>query len=173
MHASSPVANVKQQLRELLRCAVASLSVYGADGALLPDTMSLSELGFSSGCRLYCRILAEEPAPLTADAAAGLGAFVPNGFPADIRELIRKADAAFHGRVGSSEAVPTQGKRSRDSGYNRGAGCRKATRGLFAGMRRGFLSFRGPAAATAGGPPSAPAAAEGAESSGSDQLARP
>ena len=130
MHAESPIANVKRQLRELLRCPNASFFLYAADGNPLSDTTIIRDLKVSNGSRLYCRVLAEEPAPNAPTAAT-------------VQPLIREADAAWHtGVIGGAGAQEQrrERKRGRDDGPERGPCFRKAARSPFAGMRRGFLS---------------------------------
>lgn len=148
MHTASPVSNIKKQLREILRCPTASLVLYGANAALLPDTMTIQDLRVSSGCRLYCRILAEEPTPQEFTAIY-TGGHVCNGGMV-VTEQIRAADAKWHnGAIGRGPAP--QRKRGCDNGPEADSCGRKAARGAFAGMRRGFLTCRGPAGGSAAG----------------------
>ena len=121
MHADSPIACVKRQLRELLRCPAAVLCLHLADGATLPDTVTLRDLGVTDGFRLYCRIRSDEsdalsPSPLVAAAAT-------------VREQVRQADAAHCDGVGR--------KRRRDD--NHCGRLRSGRAEAFLGLRKGFL----------------------------------
>jgi hypothetical protein len=138
MHTASPIANVKRQLRELLRCPGACLSLYAGDGELLSETTSLRDLGDIDGGRLYCRILAEEPAvPPAPNSSAGASAAAA----AAVRELIRAADFAWHGDSIKVGAGSGRRKRQPECEEQEGAAAKAVCR-AFSGMRRGFLSGR-------------------------------
>ena len=125
MHSDSSVAQVKRQLRELLRCPVAVLSLHLADGAALLEVATLRELGVADGHRLYCRIWSEEPAASSLDAAA-----------ATVREQVRQADALYFDGVRSKR----RGQDDEAAGCDRNDGG-KSAKGTktFLGVRRGFL----------------------------------
>ena len=92
MHSDSPISRVKSQLREALRCSVAEFSLHLADGAALPDAVTLSELGLADDERIYCRIRSEAPEPVPPSGLAAAAAAV--------REQVRRADAVHCGGVG-------------------------------------------------------------------------
>ena len=125
MHADSSVAQVKLQLRELLRCPVAVLSLHLADGAALMEATTLRDLGVADGHRLYCRVWSEEPAASSLHAAI-----------VTVREQVRQADA-----------LHLDGVRSKRRGQDdEAAGCARNDGGksakwtkTFLGVRRGFL----------------------------------
>jgi hypothetical protein len=85
MCASSHVADVKHELRDLLRIPNLCLSLHLADGEPLPDGASLRDLGVRDGERVYCRIHTEDPPPAAAVDAGR------------VREQIRRAEAAGTG----------------------------------------------------------------------------
>jgi hypothetical protein len=138
MHSASPVANVKRQVQESLRCH-ACLSIHSADGALLPTAISLRDLGVADGGRLYCRILAQEPALLPQRAVADAAAAV--------REQIRIADRIWRrGPPSAGSKRPLDDPEAGDEasigvgvggGGGEQAGHRSAS--LFVAMRQGFL----------------------------------
>jgi hypothetical protein len=64
MRSSSLVADVKRELRDMLRIPALCLSLHRADGEPLPDGASLRDLG--DGERVYCRIHTEDPPPAAA-----------------------------------------------------------------------------------------------------------
>ena len=82
MHASSPAADVKREVRDLLRIPALCLSLHLPDGEPLPDGASLRDLGVRDGGRVYCRIHTEDPPPPAAVDAER------------VRELIRRAEGA-------------------------------------------------------------------------------
>ena len=92
MHSDSPISRVKIQLREALRCSVAEFSLHLADGAALPDAVTLSELGLADDERIYCRIRSEAPEPVPPSGLAAAAAAA--------REQVRRADAVHFSGVG-------------------------------------------------------------------------
>jgi hypothetical protein len=66
MRASSPVADIKDEVRDQLRIPGLCLSLHLADGEQLPDGASLRDLGVRDGGRVYCRIHTEDPPPAAA-----------------------------------------------------------------------------------------------------------
>ena len=92
MHSDSPISRVKSQLREALRCSVAEFSLHLADGAALPDAVTLSDLGLADDERIYCRIRSEAPEPVPPSGLAAAAAAV--------REQVRRADAMHCGGIG-------------------------------------------------------------------------
>ena len=90
MHVDSSVANVKMQLREHLRCPVAVLCLHLADGAALPDTLTLRDLGFKDSGRLYCRVRSEEPKALPPSARFAAA----DGHGRTILNLVRRGGQA-------------------------------------------------------------------------------
>ena len=92
MHSDDLVKKIKSQLREDLRCSVAEFSLHLADGAALPDAVTLSELGLADDERIYCRIRSEAPEPVPPSGLAAAAAAV--------REQVRRADAMHCGGVG-------------------------------------------------------------------------
>jgi hypothetical protein len=137
MHKESSISNVKQQIREYLRCSKAVLSLHLADGFPLPDHESLADLGLGSDThsRLFCRVHADLLAttPLHADEAAAAAEVV--------RQQIRQAEASWAAAGGGGA------KRRRD--FDDAARSRESVRrrrergGTFLGMRRGFLRGAG------------------------------
>ena len=130
MHTSSPVANVKKQLRELLRCPVACLSIYAADGAVLPDAILLRDLGAAAAGRVYCRVHAAEPTMLQP------------GVSTSVRDQIQRANSTW-----CRDALAAGCKRPRDdrSGGGNDSGGGRRPGGLFDALKPGFLSSRQPA----------------------------
>jgi hypothetical protein len=125
-------------VQESLRCH-ACLSIHSADGALLPTAISLRDLGVADGGRLYCRILAQEPALLPQRAVADAAAAV--------REQIRIADRIWRrGPPSAGSKRPLDDPEAGDEasigvgvggGGGEQAGHRSAS--LFVAMRQGFL----------------------------------
>ena len=91
MRASSHVADVKHELRDLLRIPNLCLSLHRADGEPLPDGASLRDLGVRDGERVYCRIHTEDPPPAAAVDAGR------------VREQIKRAEEAGEGEGGRSK----------------------------------------------------------------------
>ncbi len=85
MRASSHAADVKRELRDLLRIPTLCLSLHLADGEPLPDGASLRDLGVRDGERVYFRIHTEDPPPAAAVDAGR------------VREQIRQAEEAGMG----------------------------------------------------------------------------
>jgi hypothetical protein len=97
MHFSSSAADVKREVRYLLRIPGLCLSFHHADGKLLSDRGSLWSLGVRDGGRLYCRIHTEDPPPVAAVDAER------------VREQILRATA---GGVSDAGGWPGAGDRS-------------------------------------------------------------
>jgi hypothetical protein len=87
MRASSPVAHVKRELRDLLRIPTLCLSIHLAVGEPLPDGASLRDLGVQDGERIYCRIHTVDPPPAAAVDAER------------VREQIRRMEGTAEGGV--------------------------------------------------------------------------
>ena len=96
IHTDSTVASVKERVRELLCCPAAVTSLHLADGAALPDSLTLRNLGVADGGRIYCRIRSDEPEPLPPSAFAAAAAAV--------REQVVRAEAIHSGRTGFKRA---------------------------------------------------------------------
>jgi hypothetical protein len=146
MHATSPIINIKRQLRELLRTPYLSLSLHLADGEELPDCASLQDLGVRDGARVYCRIHCDNPPPAEAVEAGRVLALIES---AD-----RAADEVDAGprrrRFSQGKLLPSaMDGRLRSRGGGGGA--------AYLGMRRGFLSGRSARAAPSRSDPAAPA----------------
>jgi hypothetical protein len=91
IRASSPAADIKRELRDLLRIFNLCLFLHRADDEPLPDGASLRDLGVRDGERVYCRIHTEDPPPAAAVDAGR------------VREQIRRAEATEKGGVRGSK----------------------------------------------------------------------
>jgi hypothetical protein len=93
-----PRVNIENRVRKLISIPNLVFSLHSADGELLPDDLSLRDLGIPSGSRLDCRIRTDEPAaPADADGS--------------VRELIRRMEAGPHATRG-----PPSGRTSAPGG---------------------------------------------------------
>jgi hypothetical protein len=95
MHASSPAADIKSEVRDLLRIPGLCLSLHLADGEPLPDGASLRDLGVRDGGRVYCRVHTEDPPPAAAVEAGR------------VREQIRRAEGGRGGGEAETGAAAT------------------------------------------------------------------
>ena len=92
MRSSSTAADIKRELRDMLRIPALCLSLHRADGEPLPDGASLRDLG--DGERVYCRIHTEDPPPAAAVEAGR------------VREQIQRAKEAAEGQSRGSNGDP-------------------------------------------------------------------
>ncbi len=146
MHASSPIINVKRQIREKLRIPNLAFSLHTVDGELLHDDLSLRDLRIPDGGRLFCRIRAEDP-------AVAVDADQEEQAAAAVRELIRQIESGPNAtRAPSSGSKRRRGSEGATLDVGGGAPDRRPAG--FLGMRRGFL-LAGPPAAPPAPPPTA------------------
>jgi hypothetical protein len=80
IRATRSPADLKTEVRSVLRIPGLCLSLHLADGEPLPDGASLRDLGVRDGGRVYCRIHTEDPLPAAAVEAGR------------VREQIRRAE---------------------------------------------------------------------------------
>jgi hypothetical protein len=133
MHKESCIGNVKQQIREYLRCSVATLSLYLADGTALSDGECISSLGIRNKDRIYCRIDIDPPKIIVTTPEAAVA----------VRQQIAKAEETWSKHDGSKAG--SKRKRETDLTFRErfSKGQEGAKVGIYLGLRSGFLNRRG------------------------------